>query len=68
MRPIVLMKQKPPKLANKLIDETTATWKEKIIREFFLLMDTSVIMDIPLCTRRHEDFWAWNFDRKGISV
>jgi hypothetical protein len=31
-------------------------------------MDASVILGIPLCARRQDDFWAWNFDRKGLFV
>nr|XP_051221174.1 uncharacterized protein LOC127339353 [Lolium perenne] len=66
MRPIVSLKQNPPILVSHLIDETSSTWREEIIREFFLPIDAAVIMSIPLCTRRQEDFWAWNFDRRGI--
>jgi len=66
MKPIISLKVNPPRLVSELIDETTATWKEELIREFFLPMDVSTILSIPLCTRRQPDFWSWHFDRKGL--
>jgi hypothetical protein len=36
------------------------------VREYFLPMDIDCILEIPICTRRQEDFWAWNFDCKGL--
>jgi len=58
MKPIISLKVNPPRLVSELIDETTATWKEELIREFFLPMDVSTILSIPLCTRRQLDFWS----------
>jgi len=66
MKPIISLKVNPPRLVSELIDETTATWKEELIREFFFPMDVSTILSIPLCTRRQPDFWSWHFDRKGL--
>jgi hypothetical protein len=28
--------------------------------------DTNAILSIPLCTRRVDDFWVWNFEQNGI--
>jgi hypothetical protein len=55
----------PPLLVRELIDETSATWKEELIRQYFLLMDVSVILSIPLCARR-PDFWELNYDPNCI--
>jgi hypothetical protein len=49
----------------KLIDETSASWNEAKIREFFLPTDVMAIMSIPLSTRRQIDFIG-NFDSRGI--
>jgi hypothetical protein len=29
-------------------------------------MDATAILNITLCTRRQSDFWAWNYDPKGM--
>jgi hypothetical protein len=66
MKAVVALKINPPQLVSELIDPTLATWKEELLTEFFLPMDVSTIMGIPLCTRRQSDCWAWNFDTKGL--
>ena len=68
MKPIAAIKNDPPppQMVSELIDEISASWKEELIRSYFLPMDADIILSIPLCTRRQSDFWAWNFDRKGI--
>jgi hypothetical protein len=53
-------------MVSQLIDETSAIWNEAVKNEYFLPVDAWVILNIPLCTRRQLDYWAWNFDRKGI--
>jgi hypothetical protein len=65
MRPTISLKANPPVMVSQLIDATTATWNETLIREVFLPMEADIILSIPLCTRWHYDFWAWNFERKG---
>lgn len=35
------------------------------IDQLFVAADTTAILSIPLCTRRVDDFWAWNFERNG---
>jgi hypothetical protein len=37
-----------------------------VIRQFFLHLDASIILSIPLCTRCQKDFLAWNCDKKGL--
>jgi hypothetical protein len=39
-----------------------------MLEEFFTPLDTMTIANIPLCTRKQEDFWAWHFDKQGNSV
>jgi hypothetical protein len=66
MRPITAIKANPPHLVSELIDETSASWIETKLREFFLPIDVDAIMNIPLSTRQQSDFIAWNFDSRGI--
>jgi hypothetical protein len=65
MRPTVSVRANPPVMVSQLIDATTATWNKNLIREVFLPMEENIIFPIPLCTRRQDDFWAWNFEHKG---
>lgn len=59
LKPIVCLKSdSPPQKVSDLIDSTLAKWKVGLIDECFLSMDASVIKNIPLCTRRQDDFWA----------
>jgi hypothetical protein len=48
LKPIVSLKSDPPQFVSELIDETSATWKEDVIHEFFLPMDATTILSIPL--------------------
>jgi hypothetical protein len=66
LRPIVSLKPNPPQLVSGLIDETQATWREEVIREFFLPMDAAAILSIPLSTRRQHVFRAWHYDHNGM--
>jgi hypothetical protein len=43
-----------------------AAWDNQKLQTYFLPMDVEMISNIPLCTRRHIDFWAWHYDKKGI--
>jgi hypothetical protein len=38
---------------------------KSILEEWFLPTDVEQICKIPLSTRRHEDDWAWHYDRSG---
>jgi hypothetical protein len=63
MMPVAPRKQGAPQHVCDYIDNTTASWKEDKLEEFFWPMDVEVIKGIPLCTRRQEDFWAWQFEK-----
>lgn len=43
---------------------TLATWREA--RLVFIPFDAKSILQIPLCTRKVDDFWAWNADTRGL--
>ena len=66
MRPIACLKIDPPECVADFIDEMQACWKVEQLRECFLPMDIEVIRGIPLSTRRHNDFWSWQFERSGM--
>lgn len=55
----------PPNWVSYLIEATTATWKEDLIRSVFLPVDAQTILAIPLCTIPIADFWAWSHERTG---
>ena len=64
-RPITSLTQNPPIMVSELIDSTTASWKEELIRATFARFDADDILKIPLCTRKVADFWAWQEEPKG---
>ena len=35
-------------------------------RSVFIPLDAKAILQIPLCTRQVDDFWAWAKERKGV--
>lgn len=51
-------------MVKELIDETSAVWREAIIRENFLPMNASAILGIPLCAQAMDDFWSWSHEKK----
>ena len=65
LSPITSITTTPPRLVSELIDPTTATWREELIRANFISFDADAIMAIPLCTRVVDDFWAWTAERSG---
>lgn len=65
MRPITSMIVNPPQFVSELIDHTSASWREDMIRDIFIPLDAEAIIKIPLCTRIVDDFWAWHEDTKG---
>ena len=65
MRPIVAISDIPLVFVSELMDATTTTWREELIRENFIPFDVDAIMSIPLCTRVIDDFWAWEAERSG---
>lgn len=66
MKPITSLVESLPVMVSQLIDSSSASWKEDLVREVFIPIDVDAILGIPLCTRRIEDFWAWVKDKRGI--
>ena len=64
-RPICLLVQNPPARVAQLIDPTSATWNENLVRSVFTHFDAEEILRIPLCTHRVGDFWAWHEELRG---
>jgi hypothetical protein len=58
LRPIVCLKDDPPRLVSDFIETTSASWKTDLLEECFLPMDYECIKSIPLSTRRLDDCWA----------
>ena len=65
-RPLTSLKSVPPTKVSELINSTTSSWDEQLVRSVFIPIDAEAILAIPLCTRQVEDFWAWSEDRRGI--
>ena len=64
-RPITSLTPNPPVRVAQLIDTTSACWNKGLVRTVFTHFDAEVILKIPMCTRRVEDFWAWHHDPRG---
>jgi hypothetical protein len=47
-------------LVSELIDATSATWDRQKLQAHLLPADVEAILNIPLCTRRQDDVWAWS--------
>ena len=58
------MHDDPPQLVIELIDSQSASRDLQKLQAYFLPMDAEIISNIPLCTRRQEDFWAWHSDKR----
>jgi hypothetical protein len=54
--PIRLAKPNQPQFISELINQAEAAWKSDMLDEFFTPLDAMTIANIPLCTRRQEDF------------
>ena len=66
LRPLRSSAAMAPHLVSELIDATTATWDMQMLQTYFTPADVKVILNIPLCTRRQADFWAWHHEKKGV--
>jgi hypothetical protein len=66
LRPVACLTVKSPSHVLEFIDRGTTTWKEEKLQQYMLPMDVELILQIPICTRQHEDFWAWHYDRHGL--
>ena len=58
LRPICARSANPPELVSELINPATRSWNKPALVEHFIPADVEVILNIPLITRQHEDFWA----------
>jgi hypothetical protein len=65
LKPVVCVGDHPPLRVCELIDQSSATWDKEKLEQFFLPMDIEVISNIPICTRRQDDFWAWLYEKRG---
>lgn len=59
-RPITSLVPQPPIEVSELIDHTSSSWNVNLVRSVFIPTDAAAILQIPLCTRQMEDFWAWS--------
>jgi hypothetical protein len=66
MRPLACLAAEPPTMVSELIDVSSASWDVEKIQKFFVRVDANLILGLPICTRNIEDFWSWNFEKKGI--
>ena len=60
------MVDNPPQLVSELIDATSTSWKEELVRQVFTPLGAESVLKIPLCTKQVEDFRAWAGDPRGI--
>lgn len=58
LKPTTRMGDHAPTRVCELIDQSTATWDKEKLEQFFLSMDSEVIANIWICTRRQDDFLA----------
>lgn len=65
-RSVTSLLQAPPKRVSELINHATSSWNEPLVRSVFIPINAEAILQISLCTRQIEDFWAWSEDRGGI--
>lgn len=65
-RPLTSLLPHPPTKVSELIIQATSSWNEHLIRTTFIPIDAEAILQIPLCTRQTDDFWAWSEDRRGV--
>lgn len=66
LRPILSLVADLPSKVSELLVPATAQWNEELLRIVFLPVDVEAILQILVCTRNMEDFWAWHPDRKGL--
>jgi hypothetical protein len=66
MRSLGCLAVEPPTRVSELINATTASSDQEKIQNFFLKADADVILGLPICTHNIEDFWSWNFEKRGM--
>ncbi|XP_020173489.1 uncharacterized protein [Aegilops tauschii subsp. strangulata] len=64
-RPYGSIALNPPTKVSEFIISTTASWNRSLIQQTFMPIDAHVILEIPLCTRNIDDFWAWHYEKQG---
>jgi hypothetical protein len=64
LKPVVCVHADPPMLVSELIDMQTRSWDRAKVDSFFVPMDAKLIYKIPLPIRRHDDCWAWHYEKK----
>ena len=55
-RPLTSLVLNPPRRVSDLIDATSASWREELVRTTFMAFDAEAILKIPLCSRHIDDF------------
>jgi hypothetical protein len=66
LRPIACRKPHPPPMVSDFISTDSMSWNKPALQEWFLPMDVEDICKIPLSARRHDDIWAWHYNRSGL--
>lgn len=66
MRPLTSMVAESPVLVSALVDASSSSWREDVVKTVFIPIDAEEILKIPLCTRRIDDFCAWSKDSRGV--
>ena len=65
MKPIF----KPPsttiQMVHELIDTTTWSWRQDVVRDTFVAPDADAILNIPIRQGGGEDSFAWAFEKSG---
>ena len=66
MRSVARLQGNDMQMVSDLIDNMSGFWDMQRLKESFLPMDWEIIANIPLSTRRQEDFWAWHYEKSGV--
>lgn len=66
LRPVCSKTSNPPQNVSELINYTSASWNAELLDENFFAMDKEAILNIPLSSRAHADFWSWHYEKKGV--
>lgn len=67
MRPVAAKTVDPPLVFSELIDSVNGVWNETLLEDHFYEMDKEDISRIPLSSKKQPDFWAWQYEMKGVS-
>ena len=66
MRPVCCISTTPPGKVCELIDPILKIWNVQALKTHFIPMDCEQIINIPLTTRRQQDFLAWHYEKSGV--